>query len=115
MARLQILELPAGPGDDQPPFILVIDQVDNDTATDIASWPNDISKRLGARHVLCFPGTIDIPANDTTAYLGGIAHPQIEGQDLAGETQPTATWTKTDSALADLVQSVRTLHGSASG
>ncbi|MGW2223797.1 hypothetical protein [Streptomyces formicae] len=64
MARLQILELPEGAGDDRPPFVLVIDQVDDGTALDIARWPDDISKRLGARHVVCFTDTVDIPAND---------------------------------------------------
>lgn len=64
MARLQILELPEGADDARPPFILVIDQVDEGTADDIARWPDDISKRTGARHVLCFSETIDIPANE---------------------------------------------------
>ncbi|WP_309049112.1 hypothetical protein [Streptomyces sp.] len=75
MARLQILELPEGGSDDRPPFILVIDQVDDDLAQDIASWPENIAKRTGARQVLCFSCTIDIPANDTTAYL-----PEVEAQ-----------------------------------
>ncbi|MET7975735.1 hypothetical protein ABZW44_22370 [Streptomyces mirabilis] len=71
MARLQILELPTEHhGDDMTtPWILVIDQVDEGTADDIARWPDDIAKRTGARHVLCFSDTVDIPANDTTAYL----------------------------------------------
>ncbi|MFK4801639.1 hypothetical protein ACI3K5_23530 [Streptomyces sp. MPA0124] len=62
MARLQILELPEGSNDDRPPYLLIVDQVDDELAEDIA-------KRVGARHVLCFPGTIDIPANDTSGYL----------------------------------------------
>lgn len=69
MARLQILELPEGAGDERPPFALVVDQVDDEAADEIARWPDDIASRLGARQVLCFGGTIDIPANDTTAYL----------------------------------------------
>lgn len=66
MARLQILELPEGAEDDRPPFVLVIDQVDDDLAAEIARWPSDISTRIGARQVLCFPGTIEIPANEVT-------------------------------------------------
>jgi hypothetical protein len=68
MARLQILELPTinrDEGPDETPFILVIDQVDEGTAADIARWPDDIAKRTGARHVLCFSETVDIPANET--------------------------------------------------
>ncbi|MGW1154463.1 hypothetical protein ACWD45_24665 [Streptomyces rubiginosohelvolus] len=74
MARLQILELPEGSGDARPPFVLVIDEVafdnpvyerfvaDEELATGLAS-------RVGARAVLVFEDTIDIPANDTTAYV----------------------------------------------
>ena len=64
MARIQILELPEGAADDRPPFILVIDQVDDETAADIARWPDNIATRTGARHVLCFSETIEIPANE---------------------------------------------------
>ncbi|MEU4051238.1 hypothetical protein AB0F09_18825 [Streptomyces olivaceus] len=73
MARLQILELPTGADDDRPPFLLIVDQVDDELAEDIARWPDDIAKRTGAQHVLCFPGTVDIPANDTSAYLAAPA------------------------------------------
>src|SRR5690606_33526930 len=70
MARLQILELPECADDDRPPFVLVIDEVDDELAEDIARWPDDIATRIGARQVLCFPGTIDIPANDLNGYNG---------------------------------------------
>lgn len=76
MARLQILELPEGTGDDRPPFILVVDQVPTDEAgfdalrRDLGT-PDDLLERIGARAVLVFEDTIDIPANDTSAYLGG--------------------------------------------
>jgi hypothetical protein len=70
MARLQILELPEGTNDDRPPFVLVLDQVDDELAEDITRWPDDIATRIGARQVLCFPGTIDIPANDLDGYNG---------------------------------------------
>ena len=80
MARLQILELPEGSNDDRPPFVLVIDQADDDLYADLAPTDTDgheqsrsahLAEQLGARAVLCFHGTIDIPANDTTAYLDG--------------------------------------------
>jgi hypothetical protein len=89
MARLQILELPTiyrEDGVDETPFVLVIDQVDEAAAADIAYWPDDISKRLGARHVMCFPGTIDIPANEITlsdAADGNVVRPRVE-PDLTG-------------------------------
>jgi hypothetical protein len=71
MARLQILELPEGGGDERPPYLLVIDQVDEGTADDIARWPDDIAKRTGARHVLCFTETVDIPANEVPLDANG--------------------------------------------
>lgn len=69
MARLQILELPEGSGDDRPPFVLVIDQAPHggalsrsfrvDTATNAA-----LADRIGARGVLVFEDTVEIPANE---------------------------------------------------
>jgi hypothetical protein len=91
MARLQILELPTvyrEDSGDETPFILVIDQVDDETAADIARWPSDISSRIGARHVICFPGTVDIPANEITlsdATDGNVVRLHVE-PDLTGFT-----------------------------
>lgn len=64
MARLQILELPTEHhGDDMTtPWVLIVDQ---------ASKPEDWlafqgnPERLGARAILIFEETVDIPANDT--------------------------------------------------
>lgn len=69
MARLQILELPEGNGDDRPPFVLVIDQVPTDeTGFDAIrrdlGTPEDLVERIGARAVLVFEETIEIPGND---------------------------------------------------
>ncbi|WP_328336744.1 hypothetical protein [Streptomyces violaceus] len=73
MARLQILELPEGSGDDRPPFLLVVDQVPRDEPAFEALRRDlndgDLVQRIGARAVLVFEDTIDIPANDTTAHL----------------------------------------------
>ncbi|MEU1497270.1 hypothetical protein [Streptomyces sp. NPDC005732] len=77
MPRLQILELPEGSGDDRPPFVLVIDQLpDGDDAAaairrDLRQ--GDIPQLIDARAVLCFEGTMDIPANETTVDADG--HP----------------------------------------
>jgi hypothetical protein len=74
MARLQILELPEGSGDDRPPFVLVVDQCAPQRivlGVD-APWRDyweDIADKIGARGVIVTPDTIDSPANDTTAYL----------------------------------------------
>ncbi|WP_052808715.1 hypothetical protein [Streptomyces cyaneogriseus] len=68
MARLQILELPEGIGDDRPPFVLVVDQMPNDEPgfEALRRDLNDgnLAERIGARAVLVFEDTIDIPAND---------------------------------------------------
>ncbi|MEU7737927.1 hypothetical protein AB0B51_33505 [Streptomyces griseus] len=84
MARLQILELPEGAGDNRPPFILVIDQADEATTASLGPIPPhdalsplegaqralgvSLAEQIGARAVLVFEETIDIPANDTSAY-----------------------------------------------
>jgi hypothetical protein len=76
MARLQILELPEGTGDDRPPFVLVVDQcMPQRVVLGIDSTWQDhwqqLADKIGARGVIVTPDTIDIPANDTTAYLRG--------------------------------------------
>ena len=109
MARLQILELPEGSGDNRPPFLLVVDQADEATADDIARWPSNIAECTGARHVLVFEGTVNIPANDTSAYLQQAAeetgatignairaanaqHLTDERTDIARDMDRLATW-----------------------
>ncbi|MFJ9671335.1 hypothetical protein ACIRP5_11175 [Streptomyces sp. NPDC101221] len=74
MARLQILELPEGSNDDRPPFVLVVDQCVPQRialgadATFGDYWQN-LADKIGARGVIVTPETVDIPANDTSAYL----------------------------------------------
>jgi hypothetical protein len=71
MARLQILELPEGSGDDRPPFVLVVDQYEPvEASPEQFLRHQNLAEQIGARAVLVFEETIDIPANDTTAYLG---------------------------------------------
>ncbi|GAP46881.1 hypothetical protein [Streptomyces azureus] len=75
MARLQILELPEGAGDERPPFVLVVDQYEPQRYILGPDQPEPvdqfagIAERIGARAVLVFEETIDIPANDASAYL----------------------------------------------
>lgn len=95
MARLQILELPEGTNDDRPPFVLVVDQYEPQRYILGPDQPEPIdqfqgiAEKIGARAVLVFEDTIDIPANDTTAYLGeGGSRPEfvveLAGQDING-------------------------------
>ncbi|NED75391.1 hypothetical protein G3I51_24315 [Streptomyces sp. SID9944] len=76
MARLQILELPAGSNDDQPPFLLVIDEyvarryITGLDQPEPVSEFDGVAEKTGARALLVFEDTIDIPANDTSGYLG---------------------------------------------
>lgn len=84
MARIQILELPTEHhGDDMTtPFVLIIDQADD--ATRYALGPTDdtmytaqatIAEAIGARTVLVFPTTIDIPANQVE--VDGQSYPLV--------------------------------------
>lgn len=70
MARLQILELPEGSGDDRPPFVLVVDEyvpqryvLGPDQPEPVDQFER-ITEKIGARAVLVFEETIDIPGND---------------------------------------------------
>jgi hypothetical protein len=85
MARLQILELPEGSGDDRPPFILVIDEWDIDsleTSSMLTDYWDAFGQKIGARGVLFVDRTIDIPANDTTAYLRGDETARNESDEM---------------------------------
>lgn len=73
MARLQTLELPEGSGDDRPPFILVVDEASTGPDGELVMTSSDFEgtcQRIGARAVLVFEETIDIPANDLDGYNG---------------------------------------------
>lgn len=68
MARLQILELPSGSGDDRPAFILVVDEcVPQRIALGADATYGDywqaLADRVGARGVIVTPETVEIPAN----------------------------------------------------
>lgn len=93
MARIQILELPEGSGDDRPPFALIIDQYEpppyqhNDSPSPL----DGVAEKIGARTVLVFEETVDIPANELTlthvqeAADGNIVRLRVE-PDLDGFT-----------------------------
>ncbi|MGW3427931.1 hypothetical protein ACWDHW_08240 [Streptomyces melanosporofaciens] len=104
MARIQILELPTEHhGDDMvTPWILVIDQASENIAKSLnpgdeagSSYATAIQRltglslaeRLGARHVLVFEETIDIPANQVTLDDGQAIRLKIEGDFTAFREQ----------------------------
>jgi hypothetical protein len=66
MARIQILELPTEHhGDDMiTPFAVVIDQLPVDAEGRISDDYNGLADKLGARAVLAFEDTVEIPANE---------------------------------------------------
>jgi hypothetical protein len=109
MARLQILELPEGSGDDRPPFLLVVDQytpqryiLGLDQPEPVSEF-DGIAEKIGARAVLVFEETVDIPANDTTAYLG-------RGSEMAAQLDDH----EVRSAIAIDMQRARDAHDAAS-
>ncbi|MGW7617413.1 hypothetical protein ACWGLG_16405 [Streptomyces antimycoticus] len=104
MARLQILELPTEHhGDDMvTPFVLVIDQASETTINALDPVPDGLSphntamqrlaavsvaEQIGARAVLVFEETIDIPANEVTIDDGQTVRLKIEGDFTAFREQ----------------------------
>jgi hypothetical protein len=117
MARLQILELPEGTGDDRPPFVLVVDQCAPQRyviGLD-SSWQDhwqQLADKIGARGVIVTPETIDIPANDTTAYLNTAADSPLPA-DAHYETVIDGTpteWTRVDELRARTAEGLRLAH-----
>lgn len=101
MARLQILELPEGAGDDRPPFVLVVDecQPQRIVVGIDSTWQDhwqQLADQVGARGVIVTPDTIDIPANDLTlthvqeAADGNVIRLRVE-PDLEGFTETVMT------------------------
>lgn len=103
MARIQILELPEGAGDERPPFVLIIDEYEPPPYQDEpATSPFDrVAAQLGARTILAFEETVDIPANVSARP------PDPTGDSLDAE----ATITRFR-ALADSLEGVEA-HGGA--
>ncbi|MGW4728865.1 hypothetical protein ACWEQC_06740 [Streptomyces shenzhenensis] len=91
MARIQILELPTiyrENGDDETPFALVIDQADEATYQSLAfgttveadgTLRESLKDELGARAILTFEETIEIPANGVTVTDGQVVRLHVEG------------------------------------
>ncbi|MGO4630510.1 hypothetical protein AB4225_06135 [Streptomyces sp. 2RAF24] len=98
MARLQILELPEGVGDERPPFVLIVDEyVPQRYVTAVGAEfktrdPFDgVAERIGARAVLAFEETIEIPANEVVIDPAGYpVQVQIEADTSRFEEQLAA-------------------------
>jgi hypothetical protein len=85
MARLQILPLPEGTGDDRPPFALVIDEAATGPDGELLIKASDFvvaREDIGACDVFLFEETVEIPAN-APPPLPGIA----DDAERAGTTQ----------------------------
>jgi len=87
MPRIQILELPQvefADGTYRTPFMLIIDQCDPMTHGYDAGALVALKKESGATGVYATSNTIDIPANDHTAY----------SNEVDAETAPDSRLTK---------------------
>jgi hypothetical protein len=110
MPRIQILELPEGAGDDRPPFVLVVDQVDGDAAEAIANAGLTTAELIGARAVLVFEETIDIPANDVPLDADGnplFLKMHVEGEFETFRAQVQDEIAKAQAAVTRAVQDAR--------
>lgn len=117
MARLQILELPeAFVGEaSETPFVLVVDEYEPRRyimGPDQNQQPVDefdgIAEKIGARGVLVFADTVDIPANDTTAYLDAArgALPADAHYEMTIDGKPVE-WTRADELHARAVDAAQ--------
>jgi hypothetical protein len=114
MARIQILELPEGANDERPPFAVVIDQADEATlaALNETDTPQDkvsryfgtsVADLLGARAILIFEETIEIPSNYIGLdEFGETIHLKVE-PDLTGFSDSVAE------SIADAQRQARVL------
>ncbi|MGW4493762.1 hypothetical protein [Streptomyces sp. NPDC004376] len=109
MARLQILQLPevVVGSVSETPFVLVIDQAPRDENSaafrdDLVN--NKIADRLGARAVLVFEDTIDIPANEVPVGPDGPIRVRVEGDFAQFREQVQEEIAK---AQAEMVDSLR--------
>jgi hypothetical protein len=88
MTRIQILQLPEGASDERAPFALVIDQHEPQRHVfgfEPSESPWDrVAEQLGARAVLYFPETVDIPANSIS-----LAEPLLVGGSSEALTEMT--------------------------
>ncbi|MFH8751108.1 hypothetical protein ACH4GK_31795 [Streptomyces rimosus] len=90
MARIQILELPTiyrEGGDDETPFVIVVDQAVPQRAVIGVDQPwvdywQEVADKAGARAVIVTPETVEIPANSHIAYSGEVMT-GLDGPDFS--------------------------------
>lgn len=118
MARIQILELPAGPGGERPPFALVIDQcqpqrymLGPDHVDQFVSPFDGVAEQIGARAVLVFAETIDIPAND----VGRQVEPLLHVGEFKGDEEILRLTEERDELHAEIGLAHGQLHSAALG
>lgn len=91
MARLQILELPEGAGDDRPPFVLVVDQYQplryvrgmDQGEPEVVNEFEGVAEKIGASTVLVFAETVEILTPKTPTAPSGDAAYAGEGPNCA--------------------------------
>ncbi|MDT0381420.1 hypothetical protein RM572_21920 [Streptomyces sp. DSM 42041] len=108
MPRLQILELPEGTHDDRPPFALVIDQVTDKTLADITHNETVLAEGIGARHVLVFAETVEIPDNVITLDHNG--HPTPNPGPVRVKLDVDDLRAQLDEFRAHVEQAITDLH-----
>ncbi|MFF8482306.1 hypothetical protein [Streptomyces antibioticus] len=103
MARLQILPLPGGVGDERPPFVLVVDQYQpmryvlgiDQGEPEAADEFAFTAEQIGARAVLVFAETVEIPAGGPLPLL------VADGVERDGTTQLVDAHERTRLDLCD--------------
>jgi hypothetical protein len=101
MARLQILELPQGSGDDRPPFVLVVDQYQPlryVMAPGMEEQPVDefegVAEKIGARAVLVFWEPVEIPATEASAASDEQPDDSTVVSDLSRQLDEARNWAR---------------------
>jgi hypothetical protein len=115
MARLQILELPEGSGDDQPPFVLVVDQtapqriILGQGDSPVRDYWQDIAAQIGARGVIVTAETVDIPANE----MGRQVEPLLRVGEFEGDEEILRLTEERDELHAEIGLAHGQLHSAA--
>jgi hypothetical protein len=113
VARLQILQLPEGTGDERPPYLLIVDELPTgDEQLDMLRRDladNDITARVGARGALCFEGTVTVPANE----IGRQVEPLLRVGEFEGDEEILRLAEERDELHAEIGLAHGQLHSAA--
>ncbi|WUH94541.1 hypothetical protein OG900_33295 [Streptomyces sp. NBC_00433] len=115
MARLRILELPEGASDERPPFAIVIDEIGEGAEADYLRGDlaeTDVAAdRIGARCILGFTGTIDIPEADHPVRMVSVETPADNPEDPFDPRVPETIDTVRDLLGIDMTQGPSDITG----